>query len=187
MTFDEMDFTDLRILRKKAEEKLKAGEAEVERSDYEVDMKKMLHELQVHQIELEMQNEELRQAYETAEAALKKYTMLFDFSPIGYFTLNHAGRILDLNFSGAEILREKRIFLTDSNFKLFVHEDYKVMFNDFLEKIYSSNEKESCQLKLSFDNDESCSVYVEGVVTGDDQQCFLAVIDISKLLKQNID
>lgn len=183
MTFDEMDFTDPKMLRKKAEEELKEKEIKAERDKYEADEKKLLHELQVHQIELEMQNEELRQAYETAETALKKYTMLYDFSPIGYFTINQEGRILDLNFSGAEILREKRISLTDNNFKLFVHDDSKAMFNDFLERVYANNLKESCQLKLSFDNDESCSVYIEGVVTGDDQHCFLSVIDISKPLK----
>ena len=44
-----------------------------------------MHELQVHQIELEMQNEELREAYETAETALKKYTLLYDFAPNGLF------------------------------------------------------------------------------------------------------
>jgi len=54
----------------------------------ETDSIKLLHELQVHQIELEMQNEELIQANATAEAALKKYTMLYDFAPMGYFTLD---------------------------------------------------------------------------------------------------
>ena len=181
MAFDEMDFTDPKMLRKKAEEKLKEKERKQEKSAYEADVKKLMHELQVHQIELEMQNEELRQAYETAETALKKYTMLFDLSPMGYFTLNHEGSILDLNFTGAEILREKRFALTNSNFKLFVHADSKPMFNDFLRKVFSSNSKESCELKLGFDNNSICSVYIEGVVTGDDHQCLLSVVDISKL------
>jgi PAS domain-containing protein len=181
MTFDEMDFTDPKMLRKKAEEKLKQKEKKAGKSEYEADVKKLMHELQVHQIELEMQNEELRQAYETSETTLKKYTMLFDLSPMGYFTLNHDGTILDLNFTGAEILREKRFSLTNSNFKLFVHEDSKPMFNDFLKKVYSSNSKESCELKLCFDNKSNCSVYIEGVVTGDDQQCLLSVVDVSKL------
>lgn len=186
MTLDEMDFTDPKMLRKKAEEKLKEKEIEAEKAAQEADAQRLLHELQVHQIELEMQNDELRQAYDTAETALKKHTMMYDFSPIGYFTIDHEGRILDLNFSGAEILGEKRFSLTNSNFKRYVHDDSKVLFNDFLKKIYSSNAKESCRLKLDLDNNESCSVYIEGVVTGDDHQCFLSVIDISKLLKQNV-
>jgi PAS domain S-box-containing protein len=183
MTFDDMDFTDPKTLRKKAEEKLKEIKISAEKAEQEADVKRLVHELQVHQIELEMQNDELRQAYDTAEAALKKYTMLYDFSPIGYFTINHDGRIIDLNFSGAEILGEKRFSLTNSNFKMFLHEDSKDLFNDFLKKVYSSNVKESCQVKLDLDKNVSCSVYIEGVVTGDNHQCFLSVINISKLLK----
>ncbi len=63
----------------------------------------------MHQIELEMQNDELRQANETAEAALKKYTMLYDFAPMGYFTLDSDGSICDLNFTGAELLGDKTL------------------------------------------------------------------------------
>jgi PAS domain-containing protein len=62
-----------------------------------------------------MQNEELRQAYETTEAALKKYTMLFDLAPVGYFSLDKDGTICELNFTGADILGERRFSLIDSN------------------------------------------------------------------------
>ena len=81
----------------------------------ESDTRKLLHELQVHQIELEMQNEELRQANEIAEEALKNYTMLYDFAPMGYFTLDSDGSICELNFTGAEILGDKRFSLINSN------------------------------------------------------------------------
>ena len=64
----------------------------------ESDVKKLLHELQVHQIELEMQNEELRKANETAETALKKYTMLYDFAPMGYFTLEELTAVSGTEF-----------------------------------------------------------------------------------------
>ena len=92
---------------------------------------KLLHELQVHQIELEMQNEELIQANETAETALKKYTMLYDFAPMGYFTLDPDGTICELNFTGAEMLGDKRFSLVNSNFKLFISEDSRPVFDVF--------------------------------------------------------
>jgi hypothetical protein len=76
------NLTDAQILRLKAEEKLKKNE-KTGKPVIEADVKKLLHELQVHQIELEMQNEELREANETAETALKKYTILYDFAPVG--------------------------------------------------------------------------------------------------------
>jgi hypothetical protein len=97
MMKEEQNLTDAQVLRIKAEEQMKVKKKE-ELPVIESDVKKLLHELQVHQIELQMQNEELRQANETAEAALKKYTMLYDFAPTGYFTLDSEGSIKDLNF-----------------------------------------------------------------------------------------
>lgn len=175
-----MDFTNAQMLRKKAEELLKEKQKDAAQSEKETDVKKLLHELQVHQIELEMQNEELRQAYETMESALKKYTMLFDLAPVGYFSLDSEGSICDLNFTGADILREKRFALIDSNFKLFIAESSRPVFNNFFRKVYSRNAKESCEVMLGYNNDPLCLVYMEGVVTEDEQKCLLSVIDISK-------
>ncbi len=137
----------------------------------------------MHQIELEMQNEELLQAYQAAEIALKKYTLLYDFAPMGYFTLDSEGIICELNFTGAEMLGDKRFRLVDSNFKLFVLDDSKAVFNDFLSKVFTGNAKESCILIPGFDKSNIRRVYMEGVFTGDDQRCLLSVMDISGLQK----
>ena len=130
-----------------------------------------------------MQNEELLQANETAETALKKYTMLYDFAPMGYFTLDSDGSICELNFTGAEMLGDKRFSLVNSNFKLFVSEDSKPVFNNFFSKVYTSNAKESCEVMLGYDNNPLCFVYMEGIVTGDDRKCLLSVVDISGFKK----
>ena len=111
MINEEMDYTNARMLRLKAEEMLKGKKNKAAHPEIEVNDKRILHELQVHQLELEMQIEELRQAYETSEATLKKYTMLYDFAPMGYFTLDENGGICDLNFTGAEILGDRRFSL----------------------------------------------------------------------------
>ena len=140
---------------------------------------RLLHELQVHQIELEMQNEELRQAYGTAEIALKKYTLLYDFAPMGYFTLDFDGNICELNFTGADTLGLKRFSLINRNFKLFISEDSLPVFNDFFNNVFVTNEKESCNVMLSYNNDPLCSVYMEGIVADDDRKCFLSIINIS--------
>jgi len=93
-------------LRKKAEEKLKSKMAEVEeRSD--IDIRKLLHELQVHQIQLEIQNEELRESHEQLEESRTKYSDLYDFAPIGYFTFDKDGLILEVNLTGVDLLGGK--------------------------------------------------------------------------------
>lgn len=181
---EEIDHNDVKMLRKKAElllsEKLKAGAPKL--TEFETD--KLLHELQVHQIELEMQNEELRQAYQSSEAALRKYTLLFDLAPIGFFSLDSEGEIADLNFTGADILNEKRYSLLNSNIKLFVAEESRLVFNDFFKRVYATNSKETCMVKLRNNSNELRQVYLEGVVTEDAQNCLVSVVDLSKFATQ---
>jgi PAS domain-containing protein len=185
MTTEELDFTNAKMLREKAEELLEEKQKISDKKIVEADNKKLVHELQVHQIELEMQNEELRQAYVTAEQALKKYTMLYDYSPMGYFTLGQEGVIHDLNFTGAEMLQEKRFSLEGANFKLFVSEDSKSTFNDLLTKAYLSYKKESCEVMLGYENRLLCYVYIECIVIFEKQECLLSVVNISEFKKDN--
>jgi len=185
MTNGDTNFTNPEMLRKKAEELLRNKHNKANKPVIETDVKKLMHELQVHQIELEMQNEELHQAYETAETALKKYTMLYDFAPMGCFTLENDGSICDLNFTGAEMLGDKRFSLVNSNFKLFISKDSQSVFNDFFSKVYNSKAKESCKVNLGYDNKPLCQVYMEGIVTGDEQKCLLSVVDISGFIKED--
>ncbi|MCX6267017.1 MAG: hypothetical protein NTW16_06615 [Bacteroidetes bacterium] len=185
MNNDTQNPTEAQMLRIKAEERMKEKQQSGINHPIESDVKKLLHELQVHQIELEMQNEELRQANETAEAALKKYTMLYDFAPMGYFTLDADGSICELNFTGAEMLRDKRFALINSNFKLFVSDESKPVFNTFFSNIYTGYGKDSCEVMLGYDKKLLCDVYMEGVVTGDDRTCLLSVVDISGYKRRN--
>jgi PAS domain-containing protein len=183
MNKEKRNFTDDQMLRRNAEELLKKKQDKMDKFVIETDSIKLLHELQVHQIELEMQNEELIQANVTAETALKKYTMLYDFAPMGYFTLDPDGNICELNFTGAEMLRDKRFSLVNSNFKLFIAEDSRTVFDKFFSKVYSKKGKESCEVKLGYDGNPLSIVYMEGVVTGDDRNCLLSVVDISGFRK----
>ena len=183
MNKKEPNLTESQLLRIKAEEVLKKKRKKIPLDIPESDAKKLLHELQVHQIELEMQNEELKQANATAEEALRRYTMLYDFAPMGYFILEADASIADLNFTGAEILGEKRFSLINSNFKIFIADSFKPVFSTFFNKVYLSNSKESCELSLGHNGRTLSHIYVEGVVIGDDRQCLLSVIDISGFKK----
>jgi len=184
MSDEKQDFTDAQLLRMKAEKQLLEKHEKADNPEMEIDAKRLLHELQVHQIELEMQNEELRCANETAEKALKKYTLLYDFAPMGYFSLDSDARICDLNFTGAELLGDRRFSLVDSNFKLFVSLDSLPAFTSFINRVFSGNIKESCNVSISYDNKPLTSVYMEGIVTEGDRNCLLSVVDISGFKKE---
>jgi hypothetical protein len=106
--------------------------------------------------------------------------MLFDLSPLGYFSLDNDGTICDLNFTGADMLGERRFSLINSNFKLFISDDSKPVFNSFFRKVFTSNSKESCEVVLGYNHKSLCKVYMEGVVTEDEQKCLISVVDISK-------
>jgi PAS domain S-box-containing protein len=183
MDNEEIDFTDANMLRKLAEEKLLDKQNQNDEYLNEADIKRLVYELQVHQIELEMQNEELRMAYEIAETSLKKYTTLYDLAPVGYFTLNKEGAICDLNFTAAKMLGGRRFSLLKSNFKLFVADESKLEFNRFFSTLFASNEKETCEIKLGCDKKPSCWVFIEGIISLEGEECFLSVVDISNFKK----
>jgi hypothetical protein len=184
MNSEKQKIKDAQMLRNKAEKQLEENKKAMDKSVLEADVKKLTHELQVHQIELEMQNEELIKANETAETALRKYTMLYDFAPMGYFTIGADGSILELNFTGAEILGDKRIGLVGANFKLFVTDTTKQIFGKFIKKVFTSNTKESCIVNLGDENEHISTVYIEGIVLSGDSVCLLSVIDMSAFRKQ---
>jgi PAS domain-containing protein len=98
-------------LRRRAEERMRAAAAKGTPARTEADTQRLVHELQVHQIELEMQNEELQQSRAEVEAGLERYTELYDFAPVGYLTLGRDGVIRQVNLTGARLMEAERVGL----------------------------------------------------------------------------
>jgi PAS domain-containing protein len=71
-------------------------------------LRKLVLELKMYQMQLEMQNEELQRAQETITQARDRYADLYDFAPVGYFTLDHEGKIIEVNLAGAQLLGLER-------------------------------------------------------------------------------
>jgi PAS domain S-box-containing protein len=139
-------------LRRRAEERLKKRQgnqrAEGGEQTSGVDTQRILHELQVHQIELEMQNEELRNARNEMEAGLEKYSDLYDFAPVGYFSLDEDGRILEINLTGAALLGTDRSRLINQRLPRFVAPDGRTVFLSFLNQVFAGPEKQVCEAPL---------------------------------------
>lgn len=112
------------------------------------DVKKLVEDLQIHQVELEMQNEELRQAQMDLEAARDKYTDLYDFAPVGYFSISDKGLILGANLMGATMLGMEKGKLTQRRFSQFITEDDQDVFYLHRQNLFEAKTRQVCELKI---------------------------------------
>ncbi len=112
---------------------------------------KLLHELQVHQIELEMQNEQLRQAQVELEKSRDRYVDFYDFAPAGYLTLNHEGMIDEINLTGAALLGVERGKLPYHRFISFVATDDRDRWYRHFLNILTHDNTPACELALQHD------------------------------------
>ena len=132
-------------LRKMAEVRL-AGSGRVDGRALQAE--ELLHDLQVHQIELEMQNEELRGAQLALEESRDRYVDLYEFAPVGYFTLTGGAHIAEVNLTGATLLREERRKLLQRSFTRFVARPDGDRFHRLLGSVLKQGERETCDLEL---------------------------------------
>ncbi len=108
----------------------------------------LIHELEVHQIELEMQNEELRASMVEVEISRTRYSDLYDFAPVGYFSLDKKGVIQELNLAGAQLLDAERQSLVHKPFSMFVHKQYVNRFFAHLKKVIEKQSRLKCIILL---------------------------------------
>jgi PAS domain S-box-containing protein len=135
-------------LRKSAEEHLRKSKVKDVESEVYGDMQKLIHKLQVHQIELEMQNEELHRTQLESEESQEKYIELYDFAPVGYLTLNEKGMISELNLAAAGFLGIEKNSLINKLFSYFIKSEFRDMFYLYRQKVLESSTKKICELVL---------------------------------------
>jgi len=144
----------------------------------------LLHELQVHQIELEMQNETLRQSQIALEESRDRYVDLYEFAPLGYLSLDHTGLIRDINLTGAALLGEERGKLRQRRFAHFVlPKDQDRWQRHFLRALRQAG-KETCELSLKRGDGTIIHARLDSLQsTGNDESPTLriALTDISDL------
>jgi PAS domain S-box-containing protein len=171
-------------LRSRAEELLKDATISPVGSNNASAEGRLLHELQVHQIELEMQNEELMRSKLEADQALAKYSDLYEFAPIGLFTLDTHCQILEVNLMGAMLLGMERRFLLNRRFEKFVVPEDRHALGHFCDQAFRTGVKQTCELRLIKVEGPEVYVRIEGTATNDsmlnDRRFGLAVIDITE-------
>ncbi|HXC92824.1 MAG TPA: PAS domain S-box protein [Geobacteraceae bacterium] len=166
-------------LRRQAEERLSAKTVGQHQSVTGEEMQRLVHELEVYRIELEMQNAELRQARDEVEKALEKYTDLYDFAPVGYFTIDREAGISAVNLSGAELLGVERSRLIGRRFRQFITGKDRPDFIAFLDTVFTCKGKETCEVALLNKGNLPRIVQIEAIGTASGQECRLALIDIT--------
>jgi len=113
-----------------------------------IDPRRQLHELQVHQVELEMQNAELQENRNRMEVLLEKYTDLYDFAPVGYFSLNESAVIVEANLTSAVMLGVERSSLVNQRLLAFMAPPSRPAFLAFLKKVFAGPKNQICETLL---------------------------------------
>jgi PAS domain-containing protein len=131
-------------LRLRAEQSLPAFASKTTRDDSAPDSQRLLHELQVHQIELELQNEELLASRAEVEGLLTSYRELYDFSPVAYFTLEQAGKILQANPAAARLLGVERAQLSQRRLGVFILPQDLPVLNSLLQRVFDGQSRNHC-------------------------------------------
>ncbi|MBN1576125.1 MAG: response regulator [Chitinispirillaceae bacterium] len=171
------------LLRKRAEEWLKSQGKEAEEHKADLKTRRLYHELQVHQIELKMQNEELNRAKADLEAGLTRYTDLYDFSPVAYVTLDRDGIIRELNLTCSKLFGMERSRLKDRHFGQFIIDADRPGFKNMLTKAFSSRVHESFETQLAATDTAGAFIHLETIVAEDGAECRAALVDITERLK----
>ncbi len=135
-------------LRQQAEAKVQVWE-ELQQEVF--DPKKcgrLVHELRVHQIELELQNEELRQFQQQLEISQGRYRDLYDFAPVGYVTVSQAGLVLEANRTAATLLRVAVDTLVGQPISRFILFDDQDIYYHHRMAVFEAAEPQTCRLRL---------------------------------------
>ncbi|MEI6900151.1 MAG: PAS domain S-box protein [Bacteroidota bacterium] len=167
-------------LRKRAEQRLQNTSSNHSVPFLEADMLRLIHELELHQIELEMVNDELVSVGEEREKTSEQYTELYDFAPSGYITLTREGKIQKLNHAASRMFGQERSLLLGNTFVFFVSSATLQIFNAFFQKLWVVKGKQYCEIELIRKDETIVHVHMDAVISQMEGICFATMIDISE-------
>ena len=169
-------------LRRRAEESCSEFEPALKAElPVEEDTRRLVHELRVHQIEIELQNEELRESRALAETGFAQYLDLYEFAPVPYLTVDGECVILKANLAAASLFSMDRSILLGHSLRSHLTPEARSSMDAFLRKTLASGRSECLETRIVLAGGEKLFVLIEGL--GRDQrpgECRLALIDITE-------
>ena len=166
-----------RSLRKRAEDLLRANPTDMASEDIHA----LIHELGVHQVELEIQNEELRQAQVELAETRDRYVDLYEFAPVGYVTLDNDGKILEANLTAARLLDVEREALLAGNLSNFVAPQSQDDYFLHRREVFSCETKQICELEMRRADGKRPIVRLDSIAFGRDHDrlCRTSLSDVT--------
>ncbi len=177
------ELTSAAELRRQAEQRLSEKRSKPAEDLTDAEVRALVHELQVRQIELEMQNDAILRAKAAAAEASRKYADLFDFAPIGYFVWDERGTIHDVNLGGATLLGLDRRTAMNKRFGQYIAPEDRPRFAEFCLRVVAADAKQTCEIKL-LKGEQVAEVLIEATaLCGREEKnrlCCAAVIDVTE-------
>ncbi|MDF1756226.1 MAG: PAS domain S-box protein [Verrucomicrobiales bacterium] len=173
---------DQRAIRQRAEQLVRLTQTEISEMAFE-NVEAIVHELQVHQIELELQNEELRESQLALAQSHDRYLDLFDFAPVGYVISDQRGQIYEANLTAANMLRLPRGELVQKKLPHFASNSGGDQMHCFFQAVFSEEKSQCCEMELIREDGNSFIVRLESIVFNENEggkRCRTALIDITK-------
>jgi PAS domain S-box-containing protein len=166
--------------RAKVPLKKKVGERTLKSGDghSEAEWRVMFHDLQVHQVKLEMQNQDLQVDRNRAEGLLEKYSDLYDFAPVGYFNLTAEGTILMANLTGTHLAGINRSRLINQKFEKVITKEFRSEFRSLLRQAFAGTAKQTANYEILCKGQTPLPVYIEAQRSPNGLECRVMVMDI---------
>ncbi len=169
-------------LREQAKDELRKGK-KIDTSLYETDLKILVEELSIYQIELEHQNHELIQSQEQLHHSKERYLDLFDNAPVGYLIVDSNGMIKDINQTACVLLESNKQEFLENKITKIIHPDFQDIYYLYFRTLINQKHSQSCDIKLRKSNNSYFYARIQGnrqtQLTDNDPEFRLAVIDVT--------
>ena len=143
----------------------------------------VIHELEVHQLELEIQNEELRRAQLEAEEARDRYLDLYELSPVGYLTVDRSGRMLEANRSAETMVGVPKHELIGRAFQSILSEVDADCFYLHLRRVFELKSKQRCEVMINRADGTSFPALLDSIVMVKQAICLTTIVDLTEKRK----